>query len=92
MTSPQRREIGGPAWLDGVLTPERLADLLPETAPLRVERHRLPAPRSLDVVVHGLLGEGVAASTRQAGQTESLGERLRARYADVPVALLEDGA
>ncbi|MDT0277093.1 acyclic terpene utilization AtuA family protein [Blastococcus goldschmidtiae] len=80
------------AWLDGFLTSERLAELLPETAPLPVERHRLPALCALNFVVHGLLGEGVAASTRQDGQAKSLGEWLRARYADVPVALLEDGA
>ncbi len=78
-------------WLDGFLTTERLAELLPETAPLRVDRHRLPALRSLNFVVHGLLDEGVAASTRQDGQAKSLGEWLRARHADVPVALLGEG-
>jgi hypothetical protein len=77
------------AWLDGFLTTERLAELLPETAGLPVERYRLPALRSLNFVVQGLLGEGVAASTRQDGQAKSLGEWLRARHADVPVALLD---
>lgn len=58
----------------------------------RMARSLLAPPlRSSDVVVHGLLDEGVAASTRQDGQAESLGEWLRARHADVPVALLEDG-
>ena len=37
------------------------------------------------------LGEGVAASTRQDGQAKRMGEWLRARHVDVPVALLEDG-
>lgn len=59
--------------------------------PLRVDRSRLPALRSVNFVVHGLLDEGVAASTRQDGQAKSLGEWLRARHADVPVALLEEG-
>ncbi|TKJ32126.1 acyclic terpene utilization AtuA family protein [Blastococcus sp. CCUG 61487] len=77
------------AWLDGFLTTERFTELLPETAPLRVERYRLPALRSLNFVVHGLLQEGVAASTRQDGQAKSLGEWLRARHVDVPVALLD---
>ncbi len=85
------RSDGAWAWLDGFLTVERLAELLPETAALRVERHRLPALRSLNFVVHGLLGEGVAASTRQDGQAKSLGEWLRARHVDVPAALLEEG-
>ncbi len=76
------------AWLDGFLTTEKLKELLPEAAELRVDRYRLPAIRSLNFVLHGLLGEGVAASTRQDGQAKSLGEWLRAREADIPEALL----
>ncbi len=76
------------AWLDGFLTTERLQVLLPETAELEVERFRFPAIRSLNFVVHGLLQEGVAASTRQDAQAKSLGEWLRARHVDVPTALL----
>ncbi|WP_040339533.1 acyclic terpene utilization AtuA family protein [Candidatus Blastococcus massiliensis] len=76
------------AWLDDFLTVERLAELLPEIADLRVDRYRLPALRALNFVVHGLLGEGVAASTRQDGQAKSLGEWLRARHADIPVGIL----
>jgi len=79
------------AWLDGYLTVERLRVLLPEAAELEIERHRLPAVRSLNFVLRGLLGEGVAASTRQDGQAKSLGEWLRARVVDVPTALLGDG-
>ncbi len=80
------------AWLDDFLTTDRLRELLPETAPLRIDRHRFPALRSLNFVVHGLLQEGVAASTRQDAQAKSLGEWLRARVVDVPVALLPPGA
>lgn len=76
------------AWLREFLTTDRLQALLPETAPLRVDRYELPAIRSLNFVVHGLLQEGVAASTRQDGQAKSLGEWLRARVVDVPLALL----
>ena len=76
------------AWLDGFLTTERLQALLPEAADLTVERHRLPALRSLNFVLVGLLQEGVAASTRQDGQAKSLGEWLRARVVDVPASLL----
>jgi hypothetical protein len=76
------------AWLDAFLSVERLRELLPELAPLAVDRHRLPALRSLNIVVHGLLEEGVAASTRQDPQAKSLGEWLRARVVDVPEALL----
>jgi hypothetical protein len=76
------------AWLDENLTTERLRQLLPEVAVLPIDRHRLPAIRSLNFVLHGLLEEGVAASTRQDGQAKSLGEWLRARVVELPEALL----
>jgi len=79
------------SWLDSFLTTDRLRELLPETAPLEIDRYRLPKLRALNFVVHGLLQEGVAASTRQDAQAKSLGEWLRARVVDVPVTLL-DGA
>ena len=72
----------------GISAGERLRGLLPELAELPVERFRLPALRSLNFVVHGLLEEGVAASTRQDPQAKSLGEWLRARIVDVPEVLL----
>jgi hypothetical protein len=76
------------AWIDAFLTTARLQELLPETAPLTVDRFRFPALRALNFVVHGLLQEGVAASTRQDGQAKSLGEWLRARVVDIPTVLL----
>ena len=76
------------AWLDNFLTVERLRALLPEVAPLPIDRHRLPNLRSLNFVIHGLLEEGVAASTRQDPQAKSLGEWLRARVVEMPAALL----
>jgi len=76
------------AWLDANLTTERLRGLLPEVRDLAIERHRLPAIRSLNFVIHGLLEEGVAASTRQDPQAKSLGEWLRARVVELPAALL----
>ncbi len=75
-------------WLDRFLTTEKLQELLPEAAELRVDRHPLPAIRSINFVLHGLLQEGVAASTRQDPQAKSLGEWLRARLVDLPEALL----
>jgi hypothetical protein len=77
------------AWLDEFLTTDRLVELLPEAAPLPVDRHRLASIRSLNFVIHGLLEEGVAASTRKDPQAKSLGEWLRARVVDIPAALLE---
>ena len=77
-------------WLDGFLSTDRLRELLPEAGPLRVDRHRLPNIWSLNFVIHGLLGDGVAASDRQDPQAKSLGEWLRARVVDVPETLLRN--
>ena len=78
------------AWLDGFLTTERLIELLPEAERFSIDRYRLPNIRSLNFVIHGLLEEGVAASTRQDAQAKSLGEWLRARVVDIPDALLDE--
>jgi hypothetical protein len=75
-------------WLDDFLTVDRLRELLPETEDLVVDRHELANIWSLNFVIHGLLEEGVAASTRQDGQAKSLGEWLRARIVPVPEVLL----
>ncbi|MGC5289064.1 acyclic terpene utilization AtuA family protein [Micromonospora sp. DT231] len=74
----------GYAWLRAWLTVERLAVLLPETAPLSVRRYELPNLRAVNFVIEGLLGAGVAASTRFDPQAKALGELLRARIVDLP--------
>jgi len=76
------------AWLDDYLSVDELRWLLPETAALAIDRYRLATLRSLNFVIHGLLDEGVAASTRQDPQAKSLGEWWRSRYAEIPTALL----
>jgi len=75
-------------WLDENLTTDLLRHLLPEAADMPIDRHRLPGIRSLNFLIHGLLQEGVAASTRLDGQAKSLGEWLRARHVDLPDVLL----
>jgi hypothetical protein len=76
------------AWLRGFLTTERLKDLLPECAPLAADRYELPNLRALNFVIHALLGQGVAASTRFDPQAKALGEWLRSRDVDIPEAVL----
>lgn len=75
-------------WLDSFLTAERFGELLPEAGELEITRYRFPTIRSLNFVVHGLLEEGVAASTRQDGQAKAVGEWLRARVVPIPESLL----
>jgi hypothetical protein len=76
------------AWLLGWLDEQVFRGLLPEAEGLQVDVHPLPNLRAVNVVVHGLLGEGVASSTRFDPQAKGLGEYLRSRHVDVPVALL----
>jgi hypothetical protein len=75
-------------WLRDHLTVERLRTLIPECAPLDVQRYELPNLSALNFVVTGLLGEGVAASTRPDPQAKGLGEYLRSRTVDIPSRLL----
>jgi hypothetical protein len=75
-------------WLAHLVTPDRVRELLPEAAALPVSVHPLPNLRAVNVVIEGLLGDGVAASTRFDPQAKALGEWLRARYADIPQELL----
>lgn len=78
------------AWLRGWLTVARLAELLPETAPLTVERYELPNLRAVNFMIRGLLGPGVAATTRFDPQAKALGELLRSRVVEVPVELIPE--
>ena len=74
------------AWLRETLTVERLRELLPEVR--EAERFELPNLKALNFVVYGILGDGVAASTRFDPQGKALGEWLRSRIVDVPEELL----
>jgi hypothetical protein len=80
----------GYAWLAHYLTVERFKELVGEARDLEVRRYELPNLRALNFVVVGLLGEGVASSTRTDAQAKSLGEYVRAKLVDLPVALLAD--
>ncbi|HEX2154927.1 MAG TPA: acyclic terpene utilization AtuA family protein [Acidimicrobiia bacterium] len=71
-------------WLVTMLTVEEFRRLVPETRSLCVERHLFPNLHAVNFVVKGLLGEGVASSTRLDPQAKSLGEYLRARPVDMP--------
>jgi acyclic terpene utilization AtuA family protein len=75
-------------WLAHFLTLDTVRALLPETAGLALERHVLPNLRAVNVIVRGLLGEGVAYNARFDPQAKALGELLRSRFADIPEALL----
>jgi hypothetical protein len=75
-------------WLAAEITPTLIRQLLPEARDLDVRVFPLPNLAAVNVVVVGLLGDGVAASTRPDPQAKGLGEYLRSRVVDVPVELL----
>jgi hypothetical protein len=76
------------AWLAATLTPGRVRELLPEAAELPVTVHPLPNLLAVNVVIDGLLGQGVAASTRFDPQAKAVGEWLLSRVVDIPEELL----
>ncbi|MGK2932650.1 MAG: acyclic terpene utilization AtuA family protein [Solirubrobacterales bacterium] len=76
------------SWLRSHLTVDRFRQLLPEAADLPVRRFEFPNLGALNFVVVGLLGEGVASSTRPDAQAKGLGEYLRSRTTDIPVSML----
>jgi Acyclic terpene utilisation family protein AtuA len=76
------------AWLREYLDVERFRELLTEAAGLEVRRYELPNLCALNFVVVGLLGLGVAASTRPDPQAKGLGEYLRSRHVEIPLELL----
>jgi hypothetical protein len=85
------RDTAGFQWLRAYLTAERLRSLLPEAKDLEIRRYELPNLHALNFVIAGLLGEGVASSTRPDPQAKGLGEYLRSRLVTLPAVLLEDG-
>jgi hypothetical protein len=76
-------------WLLGMVTPPWVRSLVPEARDLDVEVFALPNLGGVNVVLHGLLEEGVAASTRFDPQAKALGEWLRSRHVEIPDELLD---
>ncbi|MCL3817021.1 acyclic terpene utilization AtuA family protein [Aeromicrobium wangtongii] len=76
------------AWLVSLLDEPTIRELLPEAATLDLQISPLPNLRAVNIVIHGLLGDGVASSTRLDPQAKGLGEWLRARDCAIPSVLL----
>ena len=76
------------AWLLAFVTEERVRALVPEAAELDLDIVPLPELGGVNVVLHGLLGLGVAASTRFDPQAKGLGEWVRSRVVPIPEELL----
>ena len=70
------------------LTVEKLKELLPDMQGFEIERYEFANLKAVNFYIRGVLGDGIAASTRTDGQAKSLGEYLRAKFIDVPEQLL----
>ena len=75
-------------WLTKLIDPKKVRELVPEAEDLDVEVYVLPNLGAVNVVIRGLLGEGVAASTRFDPQAKGLGEWVRSRMVGIEEALL----
>lgn len=85
------RDLDGYDWLSWYLTTERFQALLgADLAHLEVDRYELPNLRALNFVVKGILGRGVASTTRSDPQAKGLGEYVRAKHVDIPKVLVPD--
>lgn len=76
------------AWLTKMVTLSKIRELIPECAGLEVEIYPLPNLGAVNVLIRGLLGDGVAASSRFDPQAKGLGEWLRSRHVSITEDLL----
>ncbi len=75
-------------WLFKMMSPRGIGSLLPEAADLDVDVWLLPNLGAVNLVLHGLLGQGVAASTRFDPQAKGLGEWLRSRLVSIEQSIV----
>lgn len=74
-------------WLLETVTADWVRELVPEAAALDIDVHPLPNLGAVNVVIHRLLGDGVAGSTRFDPQAKGLGEWARSRVVEMPEEL-----
>ncbi|MBT8221006.1 MAG: DUF1446 domain-containing protein [Bacteroidia bacterium] len=77
------------AFLEQLLSVEKLKELLPETASFKIARFEFPNLLGLNFYIKGFLQEGVAATTKMDGQAKTLGEYLRMKKVQIPKELLD---
>ena len=78
------------SFLHEFLTVEEFKRLLPDFGQFEVERYDMPNLKAMNFYIKGVLGTGAASNHRIDKQAKSLGEYLRAKYIDVPDAIIND--
>ncbi len=76
------------AFLEAFLTTDKLKELLPDCAPYDIDRYSLPNLLAVNFYIHGLLGDGAAASVRSDPQAKTLGEYLRAKIIEMSASIV----
>ncbi|TWG98147.1 uncharacterized protein DUF1446 [Nocardioides sp. J9] len=76
-------------WLAKVVKDRKVRELVPEAKDLDVDVYVLPNLGAVNVVIRGLLGDGVAASTRFDPQAKGLGEWVRSRIVHIQEDLIQ---
>jgi len=70
-------------WLTKFMSRRRVRELIPEAADLDIEVYVLPNLGGVNVLIHGLLDEGVAATARFDPQAKGLAEWIRSRLVNI---------
>ncbi|WP_183092685.1 acyclic terpene utilization AtuA family protein [Nocardioides stalactiti] len=70
-------------WLTKYMSRRRVRELIPEAADLEVEVYVLPNLGGINILIHGLLDEGVAATARFDPQAKGLAEWIRSRLVNI---------
>ena len=65
-----------------------LKTLLKDLGPYDIERYEMPNLLALNFYIKGLLGDGVAASTRSDPQAKTLREYLRTKTVQMPTTIV----
>ena len=80
------------SFLNNYLTVKKIKELMPDISEFEIDRYELPNILSLNFYIHDILEDGVSSNNRKDGQAKSLGEYLRAKYADIPKSLFEENS
>lgn len=70
-------------WLTKFMSRRRVRELVPEAADLDIEVYVLPNLGGVNILIHGLLDEGVAATARFDPQAKGLAEWIRSRLVNI---------
>ncbi|NYJ03709.1 hypothetical protein HNR19_004407 [Nocardioides thalensis] len=75
-------------WLAKLLSPRKVRELVPEAKDLDVDVYVLPNLGAVNILIRGLLGQGVAETDRFDPQAKGLGEWVRSRIVHVQEDLI----